>query len=206
MMKRRRKYGTARGDCKIILNFIVDNTKKEIGIDKIAKPIIVMMKIGVMPLSKKEGFVMEWSLLYSDEKPPTFEQVANYIDCSLWSEMNHRLQTVYQIEPVMEYSHCSMQRGWNMKYKKSGKSLCTLYPMPGYFIALVVIGNKEMQEAELLIPRCSSYVQDVFKNTKSGQGQKWLMIDVRDTEMIDDSLALISLRKKPQKADNAKKH
>lgn len=149
---------------------------------------------------------MEWSLLYSDGKPPSFEQVADYINCSLWSEMNHRLQTIYQTEPVIEYSRCSMQRGWNIKYKKSGKSLCTLYPMSGYFIALVVIGDKEMQEAEFLIPLCSSSVQDVFKNTKTGHGQKWLMIEVRDTEIIDDILALISLRKKPRKVDNVKEH
>ena len=140
---------------------------------------------------------MEWSSLYQNGKPPTFEQVAEYIDCSLWSNMNSRLQTDYQVEPVMDYSCCSMQRGWNIKYRKKGKSLCTLYPMSGYFIALVVIGDKEMQEAEFLIPRCSSYVQDVFKNTKSGQGQKWLMIEVRDAVVIDDVLALISLRKKP---------
>lgn len=140
---------------------------------------------------------MEWSLLYSNGKPPTFEQVAEYIDCSLWSEMNSRLQVAYQIEPIMEYSRCSMQRGWNIKYKKSGKSLCTLYPMSGYFVVLVVIGDKEMQEAEFLISLCSSYVQNIFKNTKSGQGQKWLMIEVRDAGVIDDIWALINLRKKP---------
>lgn len=140
---------------------------------------------------------MEWNLLYSIEKPPAFEQVDAYIDCSLWSEFNQHLQTAYDTKPVMEYSRCSMQRGWNIKYKKSGKSLCTLYPMSGYFIALVVIGNQEMQEAEFLMPLCSSYVQDIFKNTICGQGQKWLMIDVRNKETIKDIWSLVCLRKKP---------
>ncbi|MCB5873787.1 DUF3788 domain-containing protein [Blautia coccoides] len=49
--------------------------------------------------------------------------------------------------------------------------------MQVYFITLVVIGRKEMREAELLIPLCSDYVQTVFKNTKVGNGQKWLMIE-----------------------------
>lgn len=30
-----------------------------------------------------------------------------------------------------------------MKYRKSGRSLCTLYPMDGHFVALVVIGEHE---------------------------------------------------------------
>ena len=142
---------------------------------------------------------MEWSLLYSNAKQPTWEQFVDYVSCPLWTEFNNHLQIAYQIEPSIEYSGCSMQPGWNIKYKKSGKSLCTLYPMSGYFIALVVIGDKEMQEVEFLIPVCSSYVQDVFKNTKSGQGQKWLMLDVRDKETLVDIYNLISLKKKPQK-------
>ncbi len=142
---------------------------------------------------------MEWSLLYSNVKQPIWEQFVDYVSCSLWTEFNNHIQITYQVEPIIDYSGCSLQPGWNIKYKKSGKSLCTLYPMSGYFIALVVIGDKEMQEAEFLIPACSSYVQDVFKNTKSGKGQKWLMIDVRDKETLLDVFNLISLRKKPQK-------
>lgn len=140
---------------------------------------------------------MEWDLLYSNEKIPTLNQVADYVGSSLWTEFNSHIQMRYQIEPVMEYSRCSMQRGWNIKYKKGGKSLCTLYPMSKYFIVLVVIGDKEMPEAEFLIHQCSSYVQDVFKSTKTGQGQKWLMIEVRDKRTIDDVFSLINLRKKP---------
>lgn len=86
-----------------------------------------------------------------------------------------------------------MQAGW-YEIQKSGKSFCTLYPMQGYFIALVVIGRKEMTEAELLIPLYSDYVQTVFKNTKVGNGQKWLMIEVRDREILQDVFSLLQLR------------
>lgn len=145
---------------------------------------------------------LEWSLLYSNGIMPTLNQVADYVANSLWTEFNSRMQMSYQIDPIMEYSRCSMQRGWNIKYKKSGKSLCTLYPMSKYFTVLVVIGGKEMQEAEFLVHGCSSYVQDVFKSTKTGQGQKWLMIDVRDKRTINDVFTLINLRKKPIKIIN----
>ena len=88
------------------------------------------------------------------------------------------------------------RQGWNVKYKKKGKSLCTLYPMEGYFIALVVVGSRELTEAELLMPLCSSYVQAVFQDTKIGNGQKWLMLDVRDRETMGDIFSLIKLRKR----------
>lgn len=139
---------------------------------------------------------MDWNLLYSNVTPPTWEQVTEYIGSPLWAEFNERIQSAYQIKPCMEYSRCSMQAGWNIKYKKGGKSLCTLYPMQGYFIALVVVGSHELTEAEFLMPQCSDYVQTVFKNTKTGNGQKWLMLDVRDRGIMDDVFRLINLRRR----------
>lgn len=138
---------------------------------------------------------MDWNMLCSNVTPPTWEQVTEYIDSPLWADFNECIQSAYQIKPCMEHSRCSMQAGWNIKYKKSGRSLCTLYPMKGYFIALVVIGSHELAEAELLMPLCSEYVQTVFNSTKSGNGQKWLMLDVRDGETAEDVFSLINLRK-----------
>lgn len=139
---------------------------------------------------------MDWNVLYSNVTPPTWEQITEYIGSPLWAEFNERIQFTYRTRPSMEYSRCSMQAGWNIKYKKGGKSLCTLYPMQGYFIALVVVGGHELMGAELLMPQCSDYVQTVFKNTKTGNGQKWLMLDVRDREIMDDVFSLVNLRKR----------
>ena len=139
---------------------------------------------------------MDWNVLYSKEKSPSLEQVTEYINNSLWTDFNNRIQSTYRIRFWMEHSRCSMQAGWNIKYKKGGKSLCTLYPMQGYFIALVVVGSRELTEAEFLMPQCSDYVQTVFKNTKTGNGQKWLMLEVRDRGIMDDVFSLINLRKR----------
>ena len=139
---------------------------------------------------------MDWNVLYSKEKSPSLEQVTEYINNSLWTDFNNRIQSTYRTRPWMEHGRCSMQAGWNIKYKKGGKSLCTLYPMQGYFIVLVVVGSREFTEAEFLMPQCSDYVQTVFKNTKTGNGQKWLMLDVRDREIMDDVFRLINLRRR----------
>lgn len=140
---------------------------------------------------------MNWNTLYTKQTTPSFGQIESYINNSLWSEFNRRIQATYQIKPNMEYSCCSMQPGWNIKYKKSGKSLCTLYPMEGYFIALVVVGSKELTEAELLMPQCSDYVQKIFRDTKTGNGQKWLMLEIRNQQTMSDVFQLMALRKRP---------
>lgn len=89
-----------------------------------------------------------------------------------------------------------MQPGWNLKYQKSGKSLCTLYPMEGFFIALVVIGNKESYEADLCLPSLSCYMQNLYHNTVSSAGSRWLMINVTEASVLEDVIRLIQIRSK----------
>jgi AraC family transcriptional regulator len=33
-------------------------------------------------------------------------------------------------------------KGWNVKYRKGGRALCSLYPKQGYFLALVPYEGK----------------------------------------------------------------
>ncbi|MEO1768957.1 DUF3788 domain-containing protein [Candidatus Enterococcus ferrettii] len=149
-------------------------------------------------IKEKAGDEMTWKKCFPAKTQPTKEQIAAFIDNPLWFQFNDYLQQAYEVEPKYSYSGCSMQAGWNIKYVKSGKSLCTLYPMEGYFISLVVIGKKEMASAEELMPLVSPYVQKVFTGAKVGQGQKWLMLDMKEMAVLEDTLKLIALRREPQ--------
>ena len=52
---------------------------------------------------------MDWNALYSKEKSPSLEQVTEYINNSLWTDFNNRIQSTYRVRPCMEHSRCSMQ-------------------------------------------------------------------------------------------------
>lgn len=137
---------------------------------------------------------MVWSEQYDKIHQPTEKNIREFINNDLWQELNSYLQETYDTLPKTTYSGCSMQKGWNVKYQKRGKSLCTLYPMQGYFIVLVVIGIREMNEAELLMPLCSEYIQNMFEQTASGYNGKWMMIDVKNRDILEDVKKLIELR------------
>lgn len=70
--------------------------------------------------------------------------------------------------------------------------------MPGYFIALVVIGQKEMTAAESLLPLLSEETQKVFAAAKLGNGQKWLMLKINQQASFTDALQLLHLRVQPK--------
>lgn len=137
---------------------------------------------------------MEWSSLYGPEHAPAFEEISSYINNPLWQELNDYLQAAYVVQPKLSYSRCSVQRGWNVKYQKNGRALCTLYPMEGFFIALVVIGEREQIQTELLLPLCCAYTQELYRQAACTVGQRWLMLAVTDAKVLQDVKRLVRLR------------
>jgi len=137
---------------------------------------------------------MEWNQRYTQTQQPDFEEIGTFIENPLWSELNSHLQQRYKVTPKIEYSKCAAARGWNVKYQKGGRSLCTLYPMQGFFIALVVIGNREMTEAELFMPCCCEYTQNLFQKVQFSCGGKWLMMQIDSQEVLEDVKNLIAIR------------
>ncbi len=139
-----------------------------------------------------------WDVLYDSFTKPTWQEITAYIDNPLWREMNGYLKDAYGVNPELFYSSCAAQRGWNVKYKKGGKALCTLYPEKRFFIALVVIGGKEEEVVQALLPNFTAYVQKLYQNTRSMPMGRWLMIQVTDEEILKDVKTLIAIRVKPK--------
>lgn len=135
-----------------------------------------------------------WNKLDQSEEP-TMDMISTYIGNPLWNKLCGYLEEQYQIKPSVEYSCCSAQPGWNVKYKKAGRSLCTLYPMEGYFIAMVVIGEKEREKTELELPFFTEYLQQLYRQTQIFMHQKWLMIQVTKEDVLDDVMHCIAIRR-----------
>ena len=113
---------------------------------------------------------------------PTKYEMNNYINNELWTDFCKYIKETYNIEPKFEFSKCSFEYGWNIKFKKGSKSLCTVYPRENYFTVMIVIGSKEKATFEEILPSLSSDLQQIFMTTKEGNGQKWLMIDLEDDD------------------------
>lgn len=140
---------------------------------------------------------MNWAELYGKDTMPTWAQIQDFMHTPLWNDVNDYLQQAYAAQPKLSYSGCS-QPGWNVKYQKAGKALCTLYPMADYFIALVVIGEKERTEMELLLPTFTPYIQALYEGARQPTGATWLMTAVTDETILADVKRLIALRRQPK--------
>ncbi|MCL1914774.1 MAG: DUF3788 domain-containing protein [Eubacteriaceae bacterium] len=120
--------------------------------------------------------------LFDKNDEPASQQITEFVSSSLWDNLENYLQQTHKSKPKAAYSACLLDggnwEGWNVKYKKSGKALCTLYPKQGYFSALIPVGLKEINDVELLLPSCSEYTRDLFNNTRLGHAGKSLAVEV----------------------------
>ena len=140
---------------------------------------------------------MQWHELFGREHEPSETQVKEYVNTPLFDELDVYIKQTFNVKPKLSYSGCNMDggswKGWNIKYQKSGKSLCTLYPRQGYLMLLVVIGARGVTEAELLMPLCTEYIQAQFKQSDF-HGSKYLGIELRDESVLQDIKKLIDIR------------
>src|SRR5699024_2573450 len=104
------------------------------------------------------------------------------------------IEETFHIQPQYDYSTCSMQEGWSIRYRKGVRAICSMYPMEGYFMCMVSIGHKELAEAEELMKDCSEYIQHLFEKTDLFNGGKLLLAKVQDEEVLEDVKKLIELR------------
>ena len=145
---------------------------------------------------------MKWNELFNIGKIPSIEDIRAYIGESkkYWDELVLYIEETYHAKRQLDYSKDSLQPGWNVKYRKSGKALCTLYPMEGYFIALVVVGPKEEEEVKIRMEAgaFTAYVKELYDKTAYSAMGRWLMIEVRDKAVLNDIKPLMGIRVSPK--------
>jgi len=137
---------------------------------------------------------MQWNERFARDSEPSLEEIGAHIGSALWEDLRAHLEKTYAVAPVVEHSRCPAAPGWNVKYKKGGRSLATIYPHEGYFTSLVTLGAREAPEAELALGTCGEYIQELCRRTTPCNGSRWLMIDVTSQEILEDVKRLIRVR------------
>lgn len=92
--------------------------------------------------------------VFNKETQPTESEITDFVGTELFTDLDNYLCDSYKVKPKLAYSNCAMDnnvwRGWNIKYQKSGKSLCTIYPQQGYFLVLVPGKSFEVRNVDIV--------------------------------------------------------
>ncbi len=66
---------------------------------------------------------MNWNEIFGANHIPSDEGIREYLGeaKTTWDELTAYIEKVYRVKPQLSYSKCSLQPGWNVKYKKGSK-------------------------------------------------------------------------------------
>ena len=127
--------------------------------------------------------------------PPSAAEMSGYIRNPMWDAFCAYMEETYRALPAFTFSRCGMEYGWNAKFRKGSRALCTVYPRENYFVVMVVVGRREKARVESSLPSFSMEVQRIYRECAEGNGQKWLMIPLEnDGDVYSDVLTLLEIR------------
>ncbi len=128
---------------------------------------------------------------------PDLTEIGDYVRNPVFMQFCAEVKNRYQCNEKIEFSSCSLAKGWNVKFKKAGRALCTIYPHELYFTVMLVVGRKEKEPVEMILSELTPELQAIYNRTQENNGQKWLMIDLEDQDdMFNDVFRLMQIRRK----------
>ena len=132
------------------------------------------------------------------EHVPGDREIARALGSSapLWERLTEYVEESYGIEPTSVPP--SRNSGWDVKYRKGGKTLVALTPVEGGFTALVVLGEKETEAARGL--GLGDHVRAVLDGARQLRDGRWLFIAVESDRDVDDVEALLAVKRRPNGA------
>lgn len=106
-------------------------------------------------------------------------------------------------------SYYVMDEFWDgkdeLKFRRSGKTLVTIYIKDGFFTILLIFGK---QEREMFEQTCSNYsdvVKSYYNNSKTYHDGKWMFIDMHDSSFVEDIIRMIKIKKNPNRKEDFSK-
>lgn len=135
--------------------------------------------------------------ILNQEYKPSLDEITDYIEQSTrkrWKEALIFIDQKFHAKETISFSKCCAKPGWNVKYKKSGKALCTLYPGQQSFTALIVLNGTDMEWFKGMRDDYSTYILELYDNCNLFNGTKWLMIDITSDEILNDVKNLMLLK------------
>lgn len=130
------------------------------------------------------------------EHRPTEKEILGALGsrAPLWARLTAYLAEAYAIEPT--FVPPSRNYGWDVKYRKGGKTLVSLTPDEGGFTALVVLGEKEAEASREL--ELGKPVQGVFDDARQLRDGRWLFVQVESERDVEDIEKLLAVKRRPR--------
>ncbi|MGC7872323.1 DUF3788 domain-containing protein [Desulfosporosinus sp. SYSU MS00001] len=88
---------------------------------------------------------------------------------------------------------------YEYKFRKSSKTLCTLYAKEKSFGFMVIYGKNEREKFETERQNFSDNIQSLYDKAQTYHDGKWIMVNVLDDNPLEDIKNMLKIKKKSNK-------
>ncbi len=139
---------------------------------------------------------MSIGIFSEKEHQPAMNEVPDALGSKqpLWEELTRFIAENYPIPGEWQFG--GKNYGWNIWYRKGGKTLITLYPQQGGFVAQIVLGKDQVEQALNL--KLGKNVGTILQETPQLHDGRWLFIKVKIAKDVKDIQQLLQVKRRPK--------
>ncbi len=131
---------------------------------------------------------------------PTAKELTNLLGKSLFEIWNH---LVVLIDKYYDTEHQWNSGGkawkWEYKYRRGGKTLCSLYARENCIGFMIIFGKEERAKFEADRADYSKETQTVYDESKTYSDGKWILFEPKNTILFEDFIRLLRIKRKPNR-------
>lgn len=115
----------------------------------------------------------------------------------VWQKLCAAIDEKYDMDRIWN----SGGKAWTYeyKYRRGGKTLCSLYARENCMGFMVILGKDERAKFEAARNNYSELVQKIYDETKTYHDGKWLMFEPVDTSLFGDFVQILAIKRKPNR-------
>ncbi len=110
----------------------------------------------------------------------------------IWIELNDHIKNNYNVKKEINYF--GKNYGWCIKFKKTSKTFCVLFPEQNSFTFLIVLGRKELEKINEMKSELSDEIINLIKNTYQYHDGKWVYIQLKDEKFLNDIKKIMKVK------------
>ena len=134
------------------------------------------------------------------EKVPSAAAMAELLGAPLfavWQELCAVIEAKYDMERL--WNAGGKNWTYEYKYRRGGKTLCSLYAKSGCMGFMIIFGKSERAKVEEIRDTLSDAVSRQYDEAETYHDGKWVMFEPTDTAQFDDYMKLLAIKRKPNR-------
>lgn len=142
----------------------------------------------------------EYERLYRREPLPDHDEIKDFMGkrvTALYEKIESFIDDNYPGH-VKEIYFGGKNFGVMVRWRRSGKTLCSIFPEKKGFSVVLVYGKREREAFVEASEEFSPHMRELYDNTREYHDGRWLLIRIEDSLHIDEVISMIKIKKKPE--------